>query len=502
MSYPTLFFGVELEFNVAYLYPDQILDTSDPRVAQLKPADEDATIATGPFVNAPLTLDQAFNHSDDYFRDFRPTVMTITIRNSIIKALTAAGLPIDQDPYSKTTISNWGLEYDDSIRQPRDDRYEWCGVEIVSPAYEFNAENLLIVQKVCNILITNYLTETNESTGFHVHVSFGLDKMWEFRSLKNLFMFLWAFEPQFDSLHPANRQMKEHEPMQYAKSMRASSVLALEFWDEFQKEITPLQGLVKLERFKEGQMPQMLRAVVGEGTDRYMAYNVTNIIDLIENDNSTGMAKPTVEFRQAEGTLDGETVTQWVKLLCGTVKFLETAQPSTITDLLKLTMEEHYIKTGDEYQDAQNERQFGKIPAEGNFSIINLLERIGLQESADFYRTRTYSVEGQPIQQPVAQYKWKHEESRSVLSEIDRPIQARSQALKAIWEEMNMIDRFSKPAGWMWDPDHDMWPAHEKIEDGKRFSGKSWETSSVTKSSVGKLGQGNSSDDLDYESQD
>ncbi|KAF8852128.1 hypothetical protein BDZ45DRAFT_695363 [Acephala macrosclerotiorum] len=246
----------------------------------------------------------------------------------------------------------------------------------------------------------------------------------------------------------------------------------------------------------------MLRAVLGEGADRYMAYNVKNIIGLIENEKSTGKAKPTVEFRKMQGTLDDGAITQWVKLSCGTIKFLETAQPSTIMDLPKLIVEEHYVKTGDEYEDARNERQFGKIPVEGSFTIINLLERMGLQESADFYCTRTYPVEGQPSVQPIAQYKWEHEERCSVLSEIDRPVQKRAQALRAIWEDMDMIGRSSKLVSWTWDPDHPMWPTYKKIEYKKSFDEKTSKRSPVAKSSDADPGQGNLENGSDYEPPD
>lgn len=516
MTYPRLFFGVELELNIACTYPDTIPDnTSDPRAFQFKVAEAAITQTLEPYFTDPYpipTYDQVFNGSDISHTTYKDQVMTTTIRNSIIKTLTAAGLPIDQDPYAKTKISNWGIERDESIRPPRDDQpYEWCGIELVSPAYEFNPENLLAVQKMCSVLTTNYLTDTNENTGLHVHVSFGLDKTWEFRSLKTLLMFLWAFEPQFDSLHPANRQMKDRGSiLGYAKSMRASSLLALEFWDEFQREIPPLQGLVKLERFKESQMVEMLRAVSGEGSSRYMAYNVATIIDLLTEDRYD-KAKPTVEFRQHEGTLDGNRIVQWVSLWCGVIKFLETAQPTTITKLLKLATNEKWTKTGDPSLDDRNEWKYGKIPAEDNFTIINLLERIGVQESADFYRTRTYPIEGTPPLCPVARYKWKHEERRPVLSEIDRAIQARAQALKEIREDMDMIDRFHKPAGWSWDPDHAMWPAHEKIEYDGEVSWEEecpekettdWTSSGSDQKSFDAAGSGQESPEGRYDSPD
>ncbi|KAE8447240.1 hypothetical protein EG329_010934 [Mollisiaceae sp. DMI_Dod_QoI] len=467
MSYPTLYFGVELEFNIAYVHPYEALaDPFESRIVRFIPTPEQITTGTSGFFDKPLTSIELFDLSNPDTSMFRNRIMRNTIHNTIRETFATAGLPIaiNVDDSTYGDISKWELDTDGTIEEPPDARYHWLPLELISPAYEFTPENLAAVQKACDILTTKFVTNTNNSTGLHVHVSFGLKKMWDFRSLKNVLMFFWAFHTQFDTLHPTHRQKDNF----FAKSMRASSLMSMGFWERFQKEITPLQGLVLLERCED--MDELLRAVstdegdYGVGPDRYMVYNVRNIFDLMTPGMLKEKAKPTLEFREHEGTLDGERVTQWIKLVCEVVKWVETVEPASLIELLMVTEHEKWHKTRNEGDDDRNQRKYGPILAEGKFTIIHILEYMGLQESADFYRSRLYKVTGHASLDPVDQYKWTHEEPRLVLSEIERPEQAIAQGLKEVWEDMEMMARFNKPSEeWTWNPDHQMWPAHRRI---------------------------------------
>ncbi|CZR65156.1 uncharacterized protein PAC_15056 [Phialocephala subalpina] len=109
--------------------------------------------------------------------------------------------------------------------------------------------------------------------------------------------------------------------------------------------------------------------------------------------------------------------------------------PSTITDLLQHTASGKYIKTNDESVDDKNMRRYGPIPTKGDFTIINLLERMGLQEAP----TSTAHV--------LIQSKGNH---------LSIPSHSTSKSAGA--------------EGWSRDSDHPMWPDHEKIEDEEEQS--------------------------------
>jgi hypothetical protein len=312
---------------------------------------------------------------------------------SIRKTMAAAGLPIGPksddncEEEDSGDISIWNLTDDGSIVPPSGDGYGWVGVEIVSPAYEFTPENLQAVEKLCEVTTSNYLTQTSaDSTGLHVHVSFGVDKKWSYDSIKRALMFFWSFHTQFDSLHPRNRQDRY-----WAKSMRTSSKMQTDH-RATKKALTPLEGLLQIESYTN--MEDLLTAVSGNsvGPDRLMAYNTLPIYSTRNSDMSNMHARATFEFRQHEGTLEGERVTQWIKVLCKVIIFLENVQQVSLMELLNVLKEEEWVKTGIEKADRRTERKLGPVLAEGRFTIIDLLEHMGLQKSADFYRTRLHKL--------------------------------------------------------------------------------------------------------------
>ncbi|KAF8849243.1 hypothetical protein BDZ45DRAFT_773323 [Acephala macrosclerotiorum] len=193
-----------------------------------------------------------------------------------------------------------------------DPRYLWYSVETTSPAYHFNSASLGTVNKVCDILSSQYLTKVNASCGLHVHVSFAVSpdhERWMFENLKKLMMFFWIFEPQFDTMHPSSQPRTEF----IVRSMRIDSKLSL----DLQKEKSLTGSLVRegLDRiYATTTLPELTTLVSTKRRERSMAvsmYYITQFLrpeTLLSAKGVKGKIKPTVEFRQYEGTLDGERV--------------------------------------------------------------------------------------------------------------------------------------------------------------------------------------------------
>jgi hypothetical protein len=77
---------------------------------------------------------------------------------------------------------------------------------------------------------------------------------------------------------------------------------------------------------------------------------------------------------------------------------VENVQPSSLVNLLSTIAAEEsgesWSKTGDKQVDDANESKFGPILAEDRFTIIDLLQHMGLQDLANFYRRRLHPVLG------------------------------------------------------------------------------------------------------------
>lgn len=78
MSYPTLYFGVELEFLIGYLMPGEPLkDSTATRVTQFKP-DEAMVREVGLYsISEELTADKLFNNDGRVCISVRNTVNTM-----------------------------------------------------------------------------------------------------------------------------------------------------------------------------------------------------------------------------------------------------------------------------------------------------------------------------------------------------------------------------------------------------------------------------------------
>lgn len=122
---------------------------------------------------------------------------------------------------------------------------------------------------------------------------------------------------------------------------------------------------------------------------RYGAYNFRGVKTIAggRKIGSNSAAKPTVEFRQHRGTLEEEAVTVWIKTVAGIVQFIKDVSPESFVELICVTEHETWEKSGGP-EDQKRERELGLILAESRFTAVDLLQHIGLEESAEYYDGR------------------------------------------------------------------------------------------------------------------
>lgn len=102
----------------------------------------------------------------------------------------------------------------------------------------------------------------------------------------------------------------------------------------------------------------------------------------------------TIEFRQHAGTLDGQAICMWVRTLAGFVKFIEEVSPESFVDFIGTIMEAELWEKEHDGKDAEREAKYGPIPADGPFTIIDLLQHIGLEKEAEYYKDKWVIHEG------------------------------------------------------------------------------------------------------------
>lgn len=159
------------------------------------------------------------------------------------------------------------------------------------------------------------------------------------------------------------------------------------------------------------------QGIIYKEASKFEALNFTGVLDLALNPNND-TAKPTIKWRAHEGTVDGERVVAWVKVVAGIVDFACYAYPSDLHTLLKASGEETWEKTGNPEEDEKLEKRYGPILAEGGFTVRDLFEWMGLDESAEFYKDKAVRIEKRiPPLRATPFITWPHDTDQSLPKE-------------------------------------------------------------------------------------
>ncbi|KAF8858070.1 hypothetical protein BDZ45DRAFT_406063 [Acephala macrosclerotiorum] len=173
-------------------------------------------------------------------------------------------------------------------------------------------------------------------------------------------------------------------------------------------------------------------------------------------------AKPTIEWRQHEGTIDAERVTTWVETVVGIVNFACHAPRQDLHTLLSMAANEHWEKLGDG-QDRKRERKMGAIIAESWFKAADLFEWMGLTKFADFYRDRTYIIEKFCAAEPYARWiTWDYEKKDIILSKEEKESLHVRRELFDCLRKMKLDEN----SDIKFDPNDPFWPPHQDQKEG------------------------------------
>lgn len=339
---PRLTFGVEFEFSLATLSDE----ANDPVPSDCRP-----------------TLEHTLPYKKRDLASAKRRCLQRHLRRKIARTLRDVGLPtvVADDPEANDVDQSfpwaqgsWVVKHDASI-QPPYDGHDWWNIEINSPPYIFSTASLEAVQLACQTLTRHFQLNVNQTCGLHVHVGNGHDGF-PLATLRHLFAFLWCFEPALDRLHPPYRYNDS-----YFRSLRASSVLS--------RGRGRLSGIEILSRvLRETHASTFFRLVsdAAPGNTHIEAYNVRNLhprrcpapVDML-----------TVEFRQHEGTLDGDRAVEWIKTVVALVAWIEDVDALALTDFVTQVA-------------AREDSRSAACPP---YDVIDLLNDIGLEGPAAYW---------------------------------------------------------------------------------------------------------------------
>lgn len=434
-------FGVELEFNLAYLKNDSLAQPPDGESRTVK-----FPIATG-FKRSymAIQLDSSAQQSG--------------INQHIAALFNANNLGVNQEDPSIKTMHSWQITEDTSLDDPTPEDsggiyhkdYVYSQMEVISPALEFNQESLDEVEAACNLLKENYVVGCNDSTGTHVHTGrFSQPVPFSLFFLKKLIVFLYAFEPQITSIHEPRRINGT-----LLGNIRDRSNITFEFQKEFGTRPSPSTVIFYL--LQVDNLNDLIRA--GTTGGKFFDYNFGGLMEAaykVQNDYDNDGEGHTIEFRQHAGTLDGEAITMWIRVLAGIINFIEDVSPESFTDLItKITTAETWEKEYDGW-DEEREKMYGPVPADGSFTIVDLLNHIGLPEEARYYSTR-WRIHTRPLARDREYSKrgpWDFEKTlMGGTKEFNDKMRT-----AALWTEMTVLDGMNpeRPPGWK--PRASYWP--------------------------------------------
>lgn len=209
-------------------------------------------------------------------------VMSEIGRRELALAISDAGVMCRETGYDHVVRPHWRIVTDASLGYSE-------GAEIVSPILR-GEEGLREVAKVCDAL-KRAGCRVNSQTGLHVHIGVGDCSL---QQIKNICLNFLNLEPMFDLILPESRRGNNN---QYIRSNRCR--YPYRFGGDYSDD-----GLMEaFERVRNARNFDDL-FMAFQGGNRYHKMNLAPY-----------PRQGTVEFRQHSGSVNGEKVCNWIRLL-------------------------------------------------------------------------------------------------------------------------------------------------------------------------------------------
>ncbi|KAF2969321.1 hypothetical protein GQX73_g4274 [Xylaria multiplex] len=419
--------GVELEFLVFYKTPGALVSTND-----------DARY--GPVIEAPLDIPVPPGFTVEQGVDWRQALEAAWVRQQVANVITNSGFVAKENclPEEVEAGHTWNVVPDRSLKvseaeinaiyQP----LKYVGVEVQSPAFVAGPVAFFEISSVVKAINSAFRTAVPPVCGLHIHVGRGGVPL-ELRPVQRTASLIWVAENLLSTLHPGCRignsdclDMKHYSNLSLGLSAEGSTPASIglrerqhaAYTDDrvdknrekptnFQytppakltanfrttpsrslagdygvlmydprKEITPgYHPIVGVQSILRCTDTMTIADMLGIGFEN-VAYSFVNM-ELQEEPEDRN---PTIEFRQATGSLDEDWVVVWAKIclaLCG-----PAVVDSADDDFFQLLYD--CLRSGKEYK----------------YNVLDLLHDIGItNEDIAFVHHRL--VTGRHEREPV-----------------------------------------------------------------------------------------------------
>lgn len=239
-------------------------------------------------------------------------------------------VPLNTESYQSWSIAEDALHLSDEEMDLLPEEYNCEAIEISSRIFRFLQDDwrseLRTVIGVLEYMKTQFGCNfyTNESTGLHVHVGNGRERL-PFETVKRMFQLATAHERAFDTLHASNRVMA---PVEWETANISLLYAPLSTFHQHadKRSDTPqnvfgwLARIERMQSFKDFACFCDGKFECNYTSGHSCAVNFENLYSEMGDDE-----KQTVEFRQHVGTLDYADIVAWVALLATFVDFCHRA---------------------------------------------------------------------------------------------------------------------------------------------------------------------------------
>ena len=255
------------------------------------------------------------------------------------------------------TFANGETHY---FREGDRERLFLHSVEVKSRILPAN-DNSLAEIEVALAVLRSFPTLVNWTCGFHVHIGQGLNGF-DLRTLKNILTLGCVAQKQINELHSADRINRDYcqlPTMAFEPEDRTPDAMV-----EHIDRIPTVRAFID---FVHIERPDRATLIANPAKERFHAYNFMNL----------GPYAPyqTIEFRQADGTLDGPAARRWVLFVCALVLQAQL-RPCAFTNAM---------------WDVQNDP---------DLAVLDLLEALGMSDLATLYQGHTYNHDDVVVQDP------------------------------------------------------------------------------------------------------
>ncbi|CCD52017.1 hypothetical protein BofuT4_P081760.1 [Botrytis cinerea T4] len=272
----------------------------------------------------------------------------------------------NKDPnkiYQADLFNTWALGSDSTVHfeveEKADSSSMFVELELITPVMKFGAKALKDIHKILTALKKHFDVIVNHSCGLHVHVGNGIEGL-SFQPFQYLMATIWIFESQILTLLRKSRNNGFH-----CRSLRKHSHLGV-----FGFEGNLLDVLLGTSEINEV-------VAMFNGYDYFtrMGFQLQNLLQPFAHP-----VKRTIEFRVHEGSMDSETVLNWVSFVVELVSWAHRIKRQD----LKIFLSQH-IDSKDS-------------------SIEDLFKEIGFpQSTVEFYRVKVEKL--RPIEEKEAERK-------------------------------------------------------------------------------------------------